>query len=773
MRIDRLSLRDFRRHEALDLSPSAGLTVIRGPNEAGKSTVAQALEAVLFLKAESEAQAVRLLHRWGAAGPPIVVLEFEADGTQGRLTKTFAGGRGMTELVIGEEVITDPSAVHERIHAFTGIPSAAFYRSTASVGHADLTSVDSTEPHIADRLQRAVTGADWGTASAKKKLGLIIGRYKSEGNVNPGRLKIAREDVARLETELAGGERALAALESDRAVWGTARDRRIELEARLDIDQKALAEAERAESMIKRRDEAQARYVRDRRAAELAAREAELLRLMPTTIGVPELRELADRAEELELDVSELEAELTIGPEAVAEIGEARGPRGWPWVAGTVATGIAAALVWLVIGGLVGVLALVILAAAAIALGVVAVRVAVRARQHGLSQGLARKAKAERERTDRQSEDDHRRKRQELERRLEELGVADAAAANEMLVAAERYDGELAAVGGELRGLGVEERDVRRLEISRDRAANDADQARHALAALGDVADDAGADRRRLQAQVDRVGPDRDAARSEEDQALGRVESNSVDAESVAILDERLAAARAIQGDLQRRLAVYQGTLEAIDAAEIATLKTAARYLEQHMGPVVERITEGRYGRIEVNEADLTFAVGSIETETLVAADELSRGAADQLYLAARLGLVRLVTMDRRPPLILDDPFVTFDAQRARRASAILREVAAEEGLQILLLTWSDRYDHEADAVIRLAAPAVPPAPIVGEPASDIVAPPPDPSGSPAGPPTPTPAPPTPPPLPPPTPAPPTDGSLWDRLVDDGRGDSS
>jgi len=63
------------------------------------------------------------------------------------------------------------------------------------------------------------------------------------------------------------------------------------------------------------------------------------------------------------------------------------------------------------------------------------------------------------------------------------------------------------------------------------------------------------------------------------------------------------------------------------------------------------------------------------------------------------------VTMDRRPPLILDDPFVTFDPDRAERALRLLKEVAAEHGFQVLLLTCSERYDALADALIVLAGP--------------------------------------------------------------------
>ena len=61
--------------------------------------------------------------------------------------------------------------------------------------------------------------------------------------------------------------------------------------------------------------------------------------------------------------------------------------------------------------------------------------------------------------------------------------------------------------------------------------------------------------------------------------------------------------------------------------------------------------------------------------------------------------------MDRRPPIILDDPFVTFDDERAQRALELLKEVAAEQGFQVLLLTCSDRFDALADELVVLEAP--------------------------------------------------------------------
>ena len=174
----------------------------------------------------------------------------------------------------------------------------------------------------------------------------------------------------------------------------------------------------------------------------------------------------------------------------------------------------------------------------------------------------------------------------------------------------------------------------------------------------------------------------------------------------VAGLAERLAAARERYAELERRLLVYQGTLQAIEAAERATLKTAARYLEEHMGPTIASITDGRYDDIEIDEGSLAFRVRAPETGEMVAVASLSQGTADQLFLAARLGLVRLVTMDRRPPLVLDDPFVTFDTARGERALRLVKQFATAHGFQVLFLTCSDRFDRLADELIVLPGPS-------------------------------------------------------------------
>ena len=146
---------------------------------------------------------------------------------------------------------------------------------------------------------------------------------------------------------------------------------------------------------------------------------------------------------------------------------------------------------------------------------------------------------------------------------------------------------------------------------------------------------------------------------------------------------------------LQRRQRVYAATLEAIDRAEQATMKTATRYLETHMNRDLAPATDGRYRRVKVDDKTLDIEIHAPERGDWVPVHSLSQGTLDLVYLIARLGLVRLVTGDRRPPLVFDDPFITLDDDRAARALALLKSLAGD--FQVIYLTTSDRYDGAAD----------------------------------------------------------------------------
>jgi DNA repair exonuclease SbcCD ATPase subunit len=300
-----------------------------------------------------------------------------------------------------------------------------------------------------------------------------------------------------------------------------------------------------------------------------------------------------------------------------------------------------------------------------------------------------------------QLEEDLKRRVADRDAQLASLELADLPAAEDLLT---REDAHVQAIGrarAQLEGL-VGKAPPETLPTLRDAAALEIEQKTGALEALGPIAKEPRA-RERLEVEVHDQEGALERARDDEAGARARVEQNPVDAEQVAGEVERLAGWREELAALQRRSRVYQLALDAIVRAERSTMRKATRYLEKRMRGDLERLTGARYRRVRVDDATLDIRVFAPERGDWVGVEELSQGTLDQVYLAARLGLVRLVTQDRRPPLIFDDPFVTFDDDRAANAVTILRELAAD--FQVIYLTTSMRYDALAERVVVLPGP--------------------------------------------------------------------
>jgi len=170
--------------------------------------------------------------------------------------------------------------------------------------------------------------------------------------------------------------------------------------------------------------------------------------------------------------------------------------------------------------------------------------------------------------------------------------------------------------------------------------------------------------RGRLAAQLDALAADRTIA------------SKHLDA---AVLDKR------IEETIRRwqSLAAACAILDAIRAAyerqrQPEALREASGYLE--------RLTQGRYGRVWTPLGEQTLRVDDAEGRSLPV-EALSRGTREQLFLSLRLALAS--SYARRGadlPLVLDDVLVNFDAERARAAAAVLRDYAAA-GHQLLVFT--------------------------------------------------------------------------------------
>jgi DNA repair exonuclease SbcCD ATPase subunit len=726
VRITRLQLRNVRRHNDLDLALAPGLTVVRGPNESGKSTIQRAIELALTRRVTSGSGDLDGMRSWGAADDdrPWVRIEFEQedeDGVRtGALEKAFRGPKGTVKLDVDGESITDPARADEIVAELTGIPSEGFFRSTASVRHHELDGLQRDEAALRDRLQASISGADRGTSRARKKLERAVYDLNTKGDKNPGRIKAAEASLAEATAAQRNGESALAQLERDRDTLAQARDERTVAETDLTEQRSMLEKARLAERLITEREQAQERFERYSTAVDVSKQVERLESSHPSSNGLPALRDALAKVRAADIRIREIKAALAGEVEVSFEL-KAPTPRAWR------PTGIAAVLLILAalalfgLGQLgllprdlgeieipgvgigvpaIGVLAGILVLAGAV-LALIGRRQRIRAQDVRRNKDLRAQEIERRLRGRSMLEQELQMEEVTMTNLLAALELPDLAAVETIVAAEEAHIGNILRLRAQLEGL-VGREPTETLPDLLSRAALDIEQKGGALEALGPIAHEPRA-RERLEVAVTDAERAVSLARDTEAEAKARVEQNAVDAEEVAGYAEKAAVWAEQVELLARRGRVYDAALKALDAAERATIRTATRYLERRMVTDLDRVTAGRYRRVQLDDENLALRVYAPERGDWVDVSSLSQGTLDSVYLAARIGLVRLVTGDRRPPLVLDDPFVTLDDERATRALDLLREVSND--FQVIYLTTSDRYDAKADAVVVLEGP--------------------------------------------------------------------
>ena len=192
--------------------------------------------------------------------------------------------------------------------------------------------------------------------------------------------------------------------------------------------------------------------------------------------------------------------------------------------------------------------------------------------------------------------------------------------------------------------------------------------------------------------------PEQPAANTAEKEAALRtaLENARKEENALRLSLNRLSEATAEIPGLNDRIAYLSEQAETA-RANLATLRKTAKYLETAKEALSTRYLGGMQTAFERRLAllgkstapqavidpqlSLTVRDGSISRSLATA----SRGTRDLLQFCARLALTEVLSAEgEKPFLLLDDPFVNFDAPHLEAALAYLRELGKE--MQILYL---------------------------------------------------------------------------------------
>ena len=170
--------------------------------------------------------------------------------------------------------------------------------------------------------------------------------------------------------------------------------------------------------------------------------------------------------------------------------------------------------------------------------------------------------------------------------------------------------------------------------------------------------------------------------------------------EDVAELEERIESLERKAERLRKKLRAYEIIGEVLVEARQNILQRISSEVDERIGAYFGQITDKKYERVRLSREDFSLQVFTPEKGDWINPDseELSAGARDQLYLAARLALVDEITGGNSLPLIMDDPLVHFDVFRRENTRNLLKEVSKKH--QVILLSCHDYYDEWADQII-------------------------------------------------------------------------
>jgi len=713
MWLKRIDLKNFKRFNSFQAQFSPAINVVKGPfNEIGKSTLLKGIVAALFYDVKSVKKEVKDSVSWGSDRQYETLVEFEEKGKTYSLYKDFE--KGLVSFIghnTGEKFDTS-KRISGKMKDLLGTDSDEFFSLTSCIYQDEVNAISSGKKQISDSLEEVVTGGKEGilASQAMKKLDDKISEMR-KGLDRPAKIN---GSLASLTRQLENRSREYADIESEVSKVEAQKIGLVEVD-------KQLAEAkekyENSKALLEKNEQ---RKKIEASIKDLKQKYDEVKELLD---GINELVTKLERANEalrsiegledeqhvlqfrkgldaiqnrrgdIEKDLAVREGELAEGKEKLDRRKSVRflGSGG----------GIATSIIILT-GGIIGTLIGPFYFLSLIILGAVLLVVTTKVRTNlnrcetnistiegrikDMKEALGKLGKEENEllaevKCNMVGEFD--KKEKDFKFWLKDKGKLEA------------------QLKGMFRGKASEDFQKQEREIARDLAVEGAK-----------LTDDLIATRLSPEEYIEL---ERKVRSLEETQAklvdrkkyceavIELAKEKGVDAEKQIRLKEDLESHQEALEQEEKRVKIYELAKDFISKARDEALSSITDILKEGIQEYFEIFTNGKYKQVEINKdskGNLEFWIYSDEKGDWAKPEELSGGVIDEFYLACRLALVKLMFGDKKPPLMLDDPFGNFDSVRLANTLNFFKTLASD--YQIIIFTLSDLYDKVADNIIPL-----------------------------------------------------------------------
>jgi len=695
MIIEKIVLNRFKKFENLEVALLQGLNVIKGPNEAGKSTLHSAVIAGLFFDPSHRRAEIKSNISWYSDKMYEISLTINENGKGYTLSKDFENKRiQISENGLRQE-ITDTSIINRKLCDWLGFSSISAFRSTVCIEQDKISQVTKGEKEIGEILQSTITGED--DATANSLIEWLTGVVSDESNESEKSGEIIRP-VKELSGMISDLENEYTAAKTDANKASISNARLLEIEERLnEIDSLLHTKTTlKKKNDTRRAFQSELRIIEEKFAhasnalklhEEILALGQRLSAYKPffklTDEDIETFHSLLGKKQSLEELQNSLQEQLNQPKQKVIQKRPKLNPVFiggvivlWIGLIGTILTKFMLILAFVGLVALCGGIILMLsksevqieLSPSQIRNQISHANDQINFIDENIKYFLSRtKTGAVKEFIEKQESYKPLKKRQ-IEKESELLGM-------------------------------IGEESIEKVKREFEELSRRKDKIKDELGKLDPFVLDSEGYQRTLD-ETEKLGKEKaglEAEKRELEITVANVKTTDAD---LATLQERLAGLRQKMEFYEHRRLVYENCLSFLQMARRKTLRSATNVLEEEIERHLGTITGNRYRKVRVDKETLNLLAYSQDKNDYVDVQNLSRATIDQIYLAARLGLVKLVSGNKKPPLLLDDPFVTFDDKRLEATMQLIIEVAKE--YQVLLFTCTDRYDQYADKVVDL-----------------------------------------------------------------------
>jgi DNA repair exonuclease SbcCD ATPase subunit len=667
---------------------SPGLNIIKGSdNEAGKSSLREAIVKALYQDPTTIKGNVIGLTSWGTDEPWEVELEFQDDSKSYQITKSLKD-RSCKLIDIGTpKIITNKNAIASKVAELTGCPSEVFFESTACIRQDELIriipqTVTENEKQramgtITKRLQGALTSAEGVDVPA------IVSRLYKKTHHQAARgpyshLQEINSRIKRLESDKESFEEKVSRVMENRRKLNSIKEKLQKINEDLPPKEDLFEKNKKILELEKEIERDKSQYKNFTRAKDLKLnvdRQNEELKGSTCFEGAE------GKIKQLQTDKSEIENFEKRRFELQEKIKTFQGlkPALWTLILGLI----------LVVAGLMGLIITTYLVVVAIAGLLLSVYWLISQKMWSAQIKTMTSGIEDLETPIQSAKDKTRNILNELGFENYDICLKRFEEYNKVLSARKETENMLKGIVGD-KTWDEFEKENSDLDIQ-VRAAQ-----KESKSYLPFKIDDP-LKLQELEKAVKKLQKEKEELEREKGALEKFFELTDADTDRLASIAEELKWLKEERGFYERKTKIYNITRELLDESHRQTLSKATDILEEELGRYISTITCGRYNKVEVNEKDLSIWTVSPEKENKVEILELSRATQDQFYISARFALAKLITEGKKPPLLLDDPFVNFHPKRLERMISLLQKLAEEN--QILLFTCSDAYDDYGNVI--------------------------------------------------------------------------